>query len=173
MWRMNQEGCLRCLTWLRFPVWSARYINVSLREFASVESSLLSSETSWLLIIFRHESSECLCGPGAAGGSLGPNQSHAAPMRLCWGRGGCSGRTGLPQRPARSRLQVHPEQNRGHQGHGYGASVGPFLVQGEGIRIRFGWLNNKMCQLIVYSHFTLLVSQAGCCKKTNICTKIS
>lgn len=129
MWRMSQEGRRWCLAWLRFPVWSARYINFSLREFASVKSFLLFSDTYWLLVIFRHESPERLCGPGAAGGDVGPDQCAAASMRLSRGRGGRSGGSELPQQPACSRLQVHTEQDRGHQGHGYGASVGPFLVR--------------------------------------------
>lgn len=90
---------------------------------------LCASLTFWLLIIFRHESPECLCGPGAAGGDVGSDQHASASVRLSRGRGGGCGGSGLPQQPAFSRLQVRTEQDRGHQGHGYGASVGPFLVR--------------------------------------------
>lgn len=33
MWRRSHEGWLWCLTWLWFPVWSTRYINLRLHNF--------------------------------------------------------------------------------------------------------------------------------------------
>lgn len=131
-----------------------------MREFASVKSSLLFSHIYWLLIIFRHESSERLCGPGAAGGDVGADQCASASVRLSRGRGGGSGGSGLPQRPACSWLQVHIEQDRGHQGHGYGASVGPFLVQGVA-----NWIDakfkNAQTDDYLYSFLSFFVSSSA------------
>lgn len=120
MWRRSQEGRSRCLPWLHWPVWSARYINFRPRELCLSPCTvhyhpLDCSATSCVPVPCRHESAEFHHCAGTAGGDMGSDERAPTPVRLPRGRGGCLGGSGLPQQPAHSWLQVRTQQDRGHQ----------------------------------------------------------